>query len=141
MGSEMCIRDSYKHFNKVVFDNRLPQANFMFRKTNRSAGYYKATWGYARLKHIINISRAYVDKLEFEDLAEILLHEMLHLWFDINGIKDIYSNGTHNWRFRLLAYRLGIPCNRDGVNMGRIDSIFNKIMQGKYNIKINEIGF
>lgn len=59
----------------------------------------------------INISAKYLDS-EPKELLGILLHEMVHLKNNMDGVKD--CNGKkHNKKFKKLAEEVGFTCEKD----------------------------
>ena len=59
----------------------------------------------------INISAKYLDS-EPTELLGVLLHEMVHLKNNMDGIKD--CNGKkHNKKFKVLAEKVGFTCEKD----------------------------
>ena len=55
--------------------------------------------------------------LEFEKLAEVLLHELAHLYNAMNGVKDVSRNGTyHNMEFKKVAELHGLMVEKDSTN-------------------------
>ena len=68
------------------------------------------------------VDEIYIDSLELAGMAErmgyeserealvdTLLHEMVHMWCEANGIRDV-TDGEHNELFRVAALAHGLDC-------------------------------
>lgn len=65
----------------------------------------------------------------FEDIAEVMLHEMAHLYNVQNGIQDCSRNGTyHNEKFKETAERHGLVVEKDSTK-GYAATSLNTIAQ------------
>jgi hypothetical protein len=64
-------------------------------------------------KYEINITAEYLDR-DVTEIMETMLHEMVHLYCQVNDIKDTSRSGTyHNKRFRDEAERHGLTVEFD----------------------------
>lgn len=62
----------------------------------------------------INICAEYLSR-PFEQIAETLLHEMVHLWNLQQGVQDTSRSGTyHNKKFKETAEQHGLTCEASG---------------------------
>lgn len=61
----------------------------------------------------INISAEYLSR-GVDDVAETLLHEMVHYCNALMGVSDCSRRGYHNRRFRDLCEKVGLNCEQDG---------------------------
>ena len=50
------------------------------------------------------------------DIAETLLHELVHLANYAAGVRDCFSNQYHNAHFRDRAQSVGLSCERIGAH-------------------------
>lgn len=61
----------------------------------------------------INICAEYLSR-PFADVASTMLHEMVHLYNIMNGVKDCSRGGTyHNNKFKDSAEKHGLICHKD----------------------------
>jgi hypothetical protein len=110
------INKMYLHFNKKL-EAELPK-NIVFTVIpNRGKGtilgwFAKERWQMGdEVLHEINIT---ADKLArtFEEIAETLLHEMVHLKNNINGIDDCTQTQYHKKAFKHQAEEFGLNVER-----------------------------
>ena len=77
------LTKAYKHFNKALFDNKLPDCLFTFQRKNKSYGYF------ASKRFSLNADGSHVDEIAMnpskmanrplKDTLSTLVHEMVHL--------------------------------------------------------------
>ena len=114
------LEDLFEVFNEKYFEMELsrPVITVSPDNKNRCFGWctsYKA-WksadgeeGYFE----INICAEHLAR-PFEEVAETMLHEMVHLYNLQNGVKDTSRSGTyHNEKFRAAAEAHGLTCEQD----------------------------
>lgn len=105
---------AFRFFNEVMFDNELPEPAITIQ-----SGVNRKTMGWCSTKEIwrdyqgkyrkyeINIAAEYLC-LDFYETMDTLLHEMVHLYCKVKGIKDTSRGGTyHNKRFKEECLRRG----------------------------------
>lgn len=68
------------------------------------------------------VSAFFTRQTLYKVIAESLLHEMVHHWCRVNGIKDTEADGTHNEAFRDAARAHGLTCRKgtQGFNRTRV---------------------
>ncbi len=57
--------------------------------------------------HEISISAEFLGR-SAEEIAETVIHEVVHLWNHIEGIKDCSDSGRHNKKFKEAAISMGL---------------------------------
>jgi rubrerythrin len=105
---------AFQHLNKHFFNNQLPEPAITIQSggKRRSMGWCSSNeiWSDNEgtiQKYEINISAEYLN-LEFYETMDTLLHEMVHLYCSVNGIKDASRGGTyHNKRFKAECEQRG----------------------------------
>ena len=106
--------------NKELYNNELPNVVITIQSAGKtkSLGWFTVNpmWmvGDDSELHEINLSSEAL-KRDFVDIATTLLHEMIHLYCSVNGIKDTSRNYTyHNKRFKAEAEKHGMQYTHDG---------------------------
>jgi len=109
------LHKAFEIFNKHYFGNTLPMTAITIQSSSHlrhAMGWCttKPVWGDRKGKvqmYEINISAEYLD-LDFFETMDTLLHEMIHLFHKVHGIKDTSRNNTyHNKHFKNKALELG----------------------------------
>lgn len=104
------LREIYNHLNKDYYDGELPEVVITVQSSPKGKAYgwfAKDRWGIETDKekafHEINISAEYLSR-PIENIVGTLNHEMVHLYCEINEIKDTSNKGVyHNKRFKQEA--------------------------------------
>lgn len=117
----------YSKLNELYYENKLPEVIISIQASPRNKYYgwfWKNRWFKPSTKpvdcvmyddknpmivmHEINISAEHLDRA-ISDIIGTLNHEMVHLYCEINGIKDTSNNHVyHNKRFKQEAERRGL---------------------------------
>jgi len=90
----------YAYFNNKLFKNKLPAIPMKWSNSRKMAGYVKVIIGTKKI-----LGKTVVDSFKFKELAlskyynrkeadydGILVHEMIHVFLDSNGIHEGYDN-------------------------------------------------
>ena len=98
--------------NAHYFENTLSRPTITIQSTPRAYGYFtlrEDTWISANgCSHEINIGAGTLAR-PIENVCATLLHEMVHLYCYVHGIKDTSRGGTyHNKRFKETAETHGL---------------------------------
>lgn len=101
-------------FNNHFFEGKLPEPAITIQtKGKRNAYGWCSTvefWANADdsvKKYEINLTAEHLDR-EVPEIMRTLLHEMIHLYNAVNGIKDCSRGGTfHNKRFKEASEKFG----------------------------------
>lgn len=88
----------YNYFNNSFFQNKLPLAEFSFDVSKK----YPMRW----VDGCIIIGSEFVSLNEYEIVLSII-HEMIHIYNDVNRIEDVGINQYHKKQFLELALQLG----------------------------------
>lgn len=120
----MVIKELHKAFdcfNKEFYNNELPQVIITIQSKGKRnfLGWFTVgkVWDDGtQEKHEINISAEYVNR-EFMDIMRTLHHEMIHLYCQVNGIKDMSRNNTyHNAKFKQVSEEHGFYYEEDAYD-------------------------
>ncbi|MEK4306915.1 SprT-like domain-containing protein [Oceanobacillus sp. FSL K6-0251] len=108
-------------FNQKYFENKLPITAI----TIQSSGHKRNSMGWCTTNEVwgnkegnikmyeINLSAEFLD-LDFHETMDTLLHEMVHLFHMVKGIKDTSRKGTyHNKNFRNKVLEIGFEYKDD----------------------------
>ena len=98
--------------NQNYFEGELSRPTITIQSTPRAYGHFSLrpdTWISASgVSHEINIGAGTLAR-PIENVAATLLHEMVHYYCYLQGIKDTSRNGTyHNSRFKAIAESHGL---------------------------------
>lgn len=86
------IRKKYNEFNQKLFNGELPEIEFRREKKNLGAGAYVV--GNYGTKTVSYMSINPYIEFDNHTLNPILLHEMVHVWMMIHGIKERDAHGN-----------------------------------------------
>lgn len=109
------LHKAFNIFNEKYFNKELPETAITIQSSShqrQAMGWCTTSkvWGDRAGKiqmYEINISAEYLD-LDFFETMDTLLHEMIHLFHKVKGVKDTSRNNTyHNKHFRDKALELG----------------------------------
>ena len=98
--------------NERFFNNELERPVITIQSTPRAYGHYTPynAWSVKGEKGMreINIGAGTLTR-NIENVVSTLLHEMVHYWNDMNGVKDTSRGGTyHNKKFLAKANECGL---------------------------------
>ena len=145
------LHEVFRYLNRDLFNNELSEPALLIQhqgKKCNSLGWCSSSeiWsnsdGSIKL-HEITICAEYLDRGVL-DICETLLHEMVHLYCSVNGIKDT-SRGTtyHNKKYRQYAEKYGLNCEHDNKhgwsNTGLKDETKKLIESYKFNQDVFKI--
>lgn len=113
------LKNIYDNLNKDYYENNLPEVVITIQSSpkGRAYGWYsKDRWGVSGDRETgfdeINISAEYLSR-PIENIISTLQHEMVHLYCEINEIKDTSNNNVyHNKRFKEEAERRGLSIEK-----------------------------
>jgi hypothetical protein len=107
MVTEARVREIFDTFNKLYFNNELPQPNKIeFRFVKRYLGQFHWSGNYKSLyaSSILRISTAYT-MTDFE-IEKVIIHEMIHSWQWVTGHCD-----HHGKYFKMKAAEINAKTN------------------------------
>lgn len=149
---EMSIIELHKAFsklNKSLFDNELPEPAILIQ--NR--GNKKRVLGWCSVEEIWINKQEHEKRYEINLVAEAmsrplyelmstLLHEMVHLYNLVNGIKDTSRNCTyHNKQFKESAEMHGLSIEYDKEIGWSLSSLTDSTKKLVDSFKLNEKAF
>ena len=105
------LEKMFRELNAHYFNGELPEPIISLKKTPGAYGHFtcgKVWQAGTEHRYEINISTATLSR-PIEDTTATLLHEMVHLYCYVHGIKDTSRGGTyHNKRFKETAETHGL---------------------------------
>lgn len=107
------MQDHFTRYNKRYFNGKLPVPRLLVSSTRTRLGTmtYKCRYGAGRpLLYDFTIRLTNYYNLSEDEYADVLIHEMIHLYIAVNGIKDTSIHGIH---FRKMMAEI----NADGHNV------------------------
>jgi predicted SprT family Zn-dependent metalloprotease len=95
---------AFAHFNKALFDGRLPRCLITVQRKNRSLGYFSGDRWASRTGEVtdeIALNPAHFAEQGDEEVLSTLVHEMCHLWQHHFGRPS--RGGYHNkeWAYKM----------------------------------------
>ena len=142
------LKNIYDNLNKDYYDGELPEVVITIQSSSnrRAYGWFaKDRWGIMgdREKGFdeINISAEYLSR-PIENIISTLQHEMVHLYCEVNEIKDTSNNNVyHNKRFKEEAEKRGLSIEK-AQTIGWSVTTPTKDFKGYINaLNINEDNF
>ena len=104
-------------FNQQLFDNKLPEPIILIHTHKKAFGtFHGDSWlnkeKKDKTKDEITINPEHLNR-PTEDIAETVLHEMIHLYCHFNDINDTSNNGVyHNKRYKEEAENHGLEVEK-----------------------------
>jgi hypothetical protein len=142
------LREIYNHLNKDYYNNELPEVVITIQSSPKGKAYgwfAKDRWAIETDKdkafHEINISAEYLSR-PLENLCATLNHECVHLYCDINDIKDTSNKGVyHNKRFKEEAEKRDLIIEKAKTIGWSVTTPTEKFVEYVKGLKINEDNF
>lgn len=108
------LHKAFKLLNEVFFNNELPVPAITIQSSGK-----RLSMGWCSIREVwendnrdirmyeLNISAEYLN-IEFMETMDTMMHEMVHLFNSVHGVKDTSRNGTyHNKRFKAECEKRG----------------------------------
>jgi predicted SprT family Zn-dependent metalloprotease len=115
------LEPAYTYFNKVLFDDTLPNVIFTNQRQKGSLGYFApnrwASLGGVNC-HEIAINPTYISKTSMLELLAILVHEMVHCWQQCFGKPS--KGRYHNKEWSAKMFEIGLTPSNTGKAGGKI---------------------
>jgi predicted SprT family Zn-dependent metalloprotease len=114
------LQTAYEHFNKTLFDGKLPHVIFTVQRQKGVMGYFSANrWLSKEGKscHEIAINPTYVAESALIDVFQTLVHEQCHLLQFCYG--DPGRRGYHNKEWGDMMQAVGLMPSSTGAEGGR----------------------
>ena len=123
------MQEKFVTFNKMFFNNELEMPEFKIARTKTAVGqcvtYIKTDAFGRRYNHHYKISLSKMFKFTEQDICEVMIHEMIHLYISQNHIKDTSS---HGFKFLSIAQRIMQECNNKyNITISRTQETIDKI--------------
>lgn len=120
---------AYAHFNKTLFDGKLPFCMILVHRKRGAGGYFWADqWVNSdtdKTSHEIAMNPDHFKDVGDERTLSILVHEMAHLEQQVSGKPG--KGGYHNLEWVTLMERIGlVPYAVDGPKPEIVDGEFEK---------------
>jgi len=101
-----------------LFDRKLPRPVITIQSAGRlqALGWFSPqAWQDSNANALpeINLSAEHMSR-DILDIAECLIHEMVHYANALDGIKDCNSSQYHNKKFQTRAIAIGLECEKMG---------------------------
>jgi hypothetical protein len=101
------IKKKYVYYNKLLFEGNLPMVPLKFRRTKKAGGsvkieYYTSGRGSRKRVDDFKILELYLSTFKLrteEQMDQILVHEMIHVWMAVNGLHEGYNVELHGNEF------------------------------------------
>lgn len=111
------LESAFDIFNDYYFESTLPKCAITIQSSPKAYGHFttKEVWrgGEEAARHEINLGAENLNRPLVNTLAT-LVHEMVHFYCHINGIKDTSRSGIyHNKRFKEEAEQRGLIIEYD----------------------------
>lgn len=112
------LEDLFEVFNEKYFDSQLCRPVITVSPQGKESVFgwctsWKAWKGEGEGYYEINVCAEHLAR-PFKEVAETLLHEMVHLYNVQNGVKDTSRSGTyHNKEFKMVAEQHGLTVSKD----------------------------
>lgn len=109
----------FDHFNRALFDGKLPPVILNFSRKNRTYGFFAPDrWVGASTKtHEISLNPAHLRTREEKEVASTLVHEMVHLWQHVYGSPS--RTGYHNREWATKMEAVGLVPSSTGQPGGK----------------------
>lgn len=114
------LQQMYEHFNKSLFDSRLPQVIFTAQRQKGTMGYFSPNrWVSKQGKtcHEIAINPAYVGKSALLEVLQTMVHEQCHLLQFVAGKPG--RRGYHNKEWARMMQDVGLMPSSTGLPGGK----------------------
>ena len=142
------LRNIYNHLNKDYYNNELPEVVITVQSSpkGKAYGWYaKDRWGIETDKEKafdeINISAEYLSR-PIENIIATMQHEMVHLYCEINDIKDTSNNNVyHNKKFKEEAEQRGLSIEKAQTIGYSVTTPTEEFIEYINGLNINEDNF
>lgn len=104
----------FNHFNGALFHNRLKAPLLNFSRKAKAEGFFAPDrWGRAETKtHEISINPTVISRMTALQIAQTLVHEMVHLWQQDFGTPS--RSGYHNTEWASKMDEVGLTPSSTG---------------------------
>ncbi len=100
------MRETFAHFNKVVFGNEIPMPKFKLYNSKVNCGFFEGCNGEDnKPEMLIKISKYY--NKNYQQFCETMLHEMVHCFQFINRV-PVDHGKSFSMMARVIKKEMGI---------------------------------
>ena len=115
------IKKAFDFYNQELFNNELPDCIITLSRTTDTIGYFSpkrfVNNSERTVKHELCLNPNYFGVLPLEKELATIVHEMTHLYMEINGFKS--SVGYHNKKWASIMLSFGLIPTDTGFEGGK----------------------
>lgn len=103
------MQATFKYFNNLLFDGKLPDVMFTLQRNNQVMGYFSSDrWASKNGNkcHEIAINPSYVARSSVIEFMQTLVHEMTHLWQHSFGSPGRTTYHNREWANKMISIGL-----------------------------------
>ncbi len=112
------LKDIYNRVNRDWFEGELPDVTVTVMNCTGTLGHFSLNecWlKQGKQYHELNVAAGGINR-EIEKVTATIIHESVHLYCFIHGIKDVSSRGMyHNLRFKEEAEKRGLMISKHPI--------------------------
>ncbi len=111
------LSQAFDHFNKLLFDNKLPRCLLTVQRETNTLGYFSPDrWAnkLGQKSHEIAINPAYFASHSLVEVLQTLVHEQCHLWQQVFGSRKS-KHGYHNREWAWKMESIGLMPSQSGL--------------------------
>ncbi len=132
------LKKVFTIFNEAMFEGELETPTITIQSSGRTKSLawcsVKPIWQCEgeTLQYEINISAEALNR-DYVEICHSMLHEMCHLYNNMNGIKDC-SGKVHNKKFKETAENFGLECEKEkgfGWGITTLKPVTKKFIEDK----------
>ncbi len=115
------IQFAFKYFNKILFDDSLPEVMLTLQRQKQVMGYFSPErWGSADGDkcHEIAINPSYIARSSVIEYMQTLVHEMTHLWQRCFGSPGRTCYHNKEWARKMIS--IGLMPTDTGRTGGKV---------------------
>lgn len=109
------LQRMFNYFNQQIYNGELKKPVFIIASRRNAYGWCSTgkVWSVDQEKNYeVGITAEFLNR-PYEEIAETIMHEMVHLYNLQNGVKDC-SNNVHNKKFKAEAERRHLKVEKMG---------------------------
>jgi hypothetical protein len=141
------VKNIFDNFNRDLFNDELPEPILIIQTAGKKKflGWctkkqvWKSTTG-EETKYEICVTSEYLGRPILE-IAETVLHEAVHLWCNINEIKDVSGMYYHNEKYKKAAEKHGLIVEKIPVHGWTLTRFSDEGLEAFKRINIDVAAF
>lgn len=114
------LENIFKYYNKELFKDQLPEVVLNLAQTGKTSGFFTSKkWkdNHNREVHEISLNPDFMSEKYGVEFHQTLVHEMVHLWQEINGKAG--RLGYHNKQWSKKMTEIGLQPTDNGTANGK----------------------